>query len=56
LSGVACYLSIVAKMLNCTWDEALHVPVVLGNHAIALKYAENDVEFHFPNAQPMMKI
>lgn len=47
MSDLVSYLRIVSKMFNLPASEAIHLPLVMGNHAVACYYVENDVKFRF---------
>ncbi len=47
MSESAIYMAIVAKTLNISGLDALHIPLVLGNHAIAVYYDMEEVKYRF---------
>ncbi len=50
MSDTAAYKAVVAEVYNCTADRALDLPVVDGNHAIAIHYTNRDLRWRFQGA------
>ncbi len=47
MSDTATYMALVGEELRMPGLDALHVPLVLGNHMIAISYQRRDIKFRF---------